>query len=162
MADKDMEKIVDDIDRCILSILQRRGRISNVDLAAEVALSPAACWSRVRQLEEAAIIRGYRAELEPSRLEAGLLAFVEVTLERTSPEGFRAFKHAVMGLPQVQECHMVAGGFDYLIKARVKDMAAYRRFLEDALVSLPGVRGTHTYVVMEEVKNTRELPLTTD
>ena len=154
-----MDKTLDHIDRRILRVLQREGRIANVDLAGRVHLSPAACWARVRALEESGVIRGYRAELDPARLDAGLLAFVEVTLERTSPEGFRAFKESVQRLPQVLECHMVAGGFDYLIKARIGDMAAYRSFLEDALVRLPGVRGTHTYVVMEEVKNTREIAI---
>ena len=154
-----MNKIIDETDRRILTVLQDRGRIANVELAADVGLSPTACWARVRALEEAGVIEGYYAALNPEKLDAGMLAFVEVTLERTTPDVFNEFRAAVLKIPEVLECHMVAGGFDYLVKIRIRDMPGYRAFLEDALVALPGVRGTHTYVVMEEVKNTRAIPI---
>ena len=96
--------------------------------------------------------------LDPTLLNRALLVFIEVVLDRTTPEVFDAFKHSVQIIPEVLECHMVAGGFDYLVKARVKDMAAYREFLGKTLLQ-KGVRETHTYAVMEEVKNTTKLPI---
>ena len=150
---------LDSIDRRILRELQRDGRISNQALAERVNLSPTPCLARVRRLERDGFITGYAAFVDPEKLDAALLVFIEVVLDRTDEGVFDEFKRAVRGMPQVQECQMVAGGFDYLIKARVKDMADYRRFLGRSLVSLPSVRETHTYVVMEEVKATTEIPI---
>ena len=152
----------DDLDRTdkeILRALQADGRMSNVALAERVHLSPAACLERVRALVEGGYIRGFRAMLEPVMLEAGMLVFVHVVLERTTPDVFDAFKASVRIRPEILECHMIAGGFDYLLKARVKDMAAYREFTAAAMWALPGVRETRTCVVMEEVKETIELPI---
>ncbi|MFC4158802.1 leucine-responsive transcriptional regulator Lrp [Chitinimonas lacunae] len=148
-----MSAELDRIDRKILRELQDDGRISNLDLAKRIGLSPTACLERVKRLSRDGYILGYGARLNPEKLDAGLLVFVEVVLDRTTPEVFERFKQAVLDRPEVQECHMVAGGFDYLIKARVKDMKAYRDLLGSALLSLPGVRETHTYAVMEEVKD---------
>ena len=92
-------------------------------------------------------------------LDVALLVFIEVVLDRTTPDVFDAFKRSVQVIPDVLECHMVAGGFDYLIKARVRDMHAYREFLGKSLLQLQGIRETHTYAVMEEVKNTTRLPI---
>jgi len=150
---------LDTIDRRILRELQRDGRISNQALAEKVNLSPTPCLSRVRRLEREGFITGYAAFVDPEKLEAALLVFVEVMLERTDESVFDEFRRAVLGMPQVLECQMVAGGFDYLIKARVNDMDDYRRFLGHSLVSLPSVRETHTYVVMEEVKSTTAIPI---
>ena len=133
--------------------------MSNVALAERVHLSPAACLERVRALVEGGYIRGFRAMLEPVMLEAGMLVFVQVALDRTTPDVFDAFKASVQTRPEILECHMIAGGFDYLLKARVKDMRAYREFTATAMWALPGVRETRTYVVMEEVKETSELPV---
>ncbi|WP_374347008.1 Lrp/AsnC ligand binding domain-containing protein [Chitinimonas sp.] len=144
---------LDRIDRKILRALQDDGRIANVDLARLVGLSATACLERVKRLTRDGYIVGFGARLNPEKLDAGLLVFVEVVLDRTTPEVFERFKQAVLDRPEVQECHMVAGGFDYLIKARVRDMKAYRDLLGSALLSLPGVRETHTYAVMEEVKH---------
>lgn len=144
---------IDRIDRKILRELQDDGRIANVDLARKVGLSATACLERVKRLTREGYILGYGARLNPELLDAGLLVFVEVVLDRTTPDVFEHFKHAVLDRPEVQECHMVAGGFDYLIKARVRDMKAYRELLGGTLLSLPGVRETHTYAVMEEVKH---------
>lgn len=145
--------------REILRVLQAEGRISNVALAEKVHLSPAACFERVRTLTEQGYIRGYRAVLNPFALDAGMMVFVQVVLDRTTPDVFNSFKSAVLARPEIMECHMIAGGFDYLLKARVRDMRAYREFVAKAVWSLPGVRETHTYVVMEEIKETFELPV---
>ncbi|MEO3432793.1 winged helix-turn-helix transcriptional regulator [Inquilinus sp. CAU 1745] len=152
-------RALDAIDRKILRILQEDGRITNVDLSRKVNLSPTPCLERVRRLERDGYILGYRARLDPTKLEAGLLIFAQVTLDRTTPDVFERFKQDVMDVPQVLECHMVAGGFDYLIKVRVADMAAYRLLLGDYLAKLPGILQTHTYVVMEEVKDQPGLPI---
>ncbi len=149
--------MLDKISKKILDELQTDGRISNVDLSARVNLSPAACLERVRKLHEAGYILGYSAQLNPHLLDVSLLVFIEVILERTTPEVFEAFKRSVQTIPEIQECHLVAGGFDYLVKARVKDMNAYREFLGKSLLQLKGVRETHTYAVMEEVKSTTKL-----
>ena len=150
---------LDRADREILRSLQSDGRMSNVALAEKVRLSPAACLERVRSLAAEGYIRGYRALLDPRKLDAGMLVFVQVVLERTTPDVFDAFKAAVLSRPEILECHMIAGGFDYLLKARVRDIRAYRELTARAVWALPGVRETHTYVVMEEVKETSELPL---
>jgi Lrp/AsnC family leucine-responsive transcriptional regulator len=149
---------LDRTDRRILALLQADGRLSVAELARRVHLSATPCLERLRRLERDGYIRGYSAELDPARLGAGLIAFVEILLDRTTPDVFNRFKEAVLSLDPVQECHMVAGGFDYLLKVRVADMAAYRGFLEQ-LAAIPGVQQTHTYVVMEEVKSTRAIPL---
>lgn len=149
----------DQIDRMILSILQREGRISNLDLADRIGLSPTATSERTRRLMKDGLVTGYGARLDPHRLGFGLLVFVEVLLDKTTPDVFDRFAAAVNRAPEVLECHMVAGGFDYLVKTRVRDMAAYRDFLGKVLLGLPGVRETRTYAVMEEVKVDGPLPL---
>lgn len=151
--------MLDDIDRKILKSLQIDGRMTNQALAEACHISPAACFDRVKRLKSNGYILGTMAILDPVKLDRALLIFVEVVLDRTTGDVFEAFARAVSRQPEILECHMVAGGFDYLIKARVKDMAAYRQFLGDALVSLPGVRETRTYAVLEEVKNTLALPV---
>ena len=150
---------LDRIDRRILQQLQDDGRISNLKLAEAVALSPTAVLARVQRLTRDGYIEGYEARLNPKYLGAGMLVFVEVLLDRTTPNVFDEFRAAVQVHPEILECHMVAGGFDYLIKARHADMAAYRRFLGETLLAFPGVRETRTYAVMEEVKNEGPLPL---
>jgi Lrp/AsnC family leucine-responsive transcriptional regulator len=150
---------VDRLDQRILEILQREGRVPYAELARRVSLSPTPCIERVRRLEREGLIREYAAHLDAQRLGAALLAFVEIRLDRTTPEVFDRFREAVLALPEIQECHMVAGGFDYLIKLRVADMQSYRRILGDRLTALPGVEQTHTYFVMEEVKSTHAIPL---
>jgi Lrp/AsnC family leucine-responsive transcriptional regulator len=150
---------IDRIDRKILGVLQDDGRITVTDLAERVGLSATATAERMRRLTRDGYILGFRAELDPVKLGRGLLVFVEVLLDRTSPDVFDAFARQVKRAGEVLECHLVAGGFDYLIKARVRDMAAYRRFLAEVILPLPGVRETRTYAVMEEVKATQALPL---
>ena len=150
---------LDRIDLKILNVLQADGRVSNLKLAEAVALSPTAVLARVQRLTREGYILGYEARLDPVKLGAGLLVFVEVLLDRTTPNVFEAFKAAVQVHPQILECHMVAGGFDYLVKTRVADMQAYREFAGTVLWQLPGVRETRTYAVMEEVKSSTRLPL---
>jgi len=150
---------LDRLDRRLLEVLQSDGRIAIVDLADKIGLSPTATTERVKRLTRDGFILGYTARLDPEKLHRALLVFIEVKLDRTTPDVFERFAQAVGPAPEVLECHMVAGGFDYLVKTRVADMTAYRRFLSDVLLSLPGVRETHTYAVMEEVKNTAALPL---
>jgi len=147
-------RMLDRIDRLILKRLQANGRESVSELAREVHLTTSPCLERVRRLEADGYIEGYAALLNPNALGAGLLAFVEVRVDRTTPEVFQTFRAGVEALEEVVECHMVAGGFDYLIKIRVADMEAYRKFLGERLAILPGIAQTHTYVAMEEVKST--------
>lgn len=154
-----MENDLDRIDRKILSILQEDGRIANLKLAEAVALSPTAVLARVQRLTRDGYILGYEARLNPLKLGAGMLVFVEVLLDRTTPNVFDQFKAAVQVHPEIMECHMVAGGFDYLLKTRSADMNAYRVFAGNVLWQLPGVRETRTYAVMEEVKHTSHLHL---
>ncbi len=150
---------LDRIDRKILQALQEDGRLSNLKLAETVALSPTAVLARVQRLSREGFILGYQARLNADKLGAGLMVFVEVLLDKTTPNIFEAFKAAVQVRPEIMECHMVAGGFDYLLKTRMADMNAYREFAGTVLWQLPGVRETRTYAVMEEVKNTTRLPL---
>ena len=153
------QPVIDRIDLKILNVLQTDGRISNLKLAESVALSPTAVLARVQRLTKAGYILGYEARLNPLKLGVGMMVFVEVLLDRTTPNVFEAFKAAVQVYPEIMECHMVAGGFDYLLKTRMADMAAYRHFAGTALWQLPGVRETRTYAVMEEVKSTTRLNL---
>ncbi|HEY9063447.1 MAG TPA: Lrp/AsnC ligand binding domain-containing protein [Burkholderiaceae bacterium] len=148
---------LDRIDRRILRHLQDDGRISNLKLAEAVSLSATAVLARVQRLTRDGYIQGYEARLNPRLLGAGMLVFVEVLLDRTTPNVFEEFRAAVQVHSEILECHMVAGGFDYLIKTRVADMDAYRTFAGTVLWQLPGVRETRTYAVMEEVKHSSKL-----
>jgi Lrp/AsnC family leucine-responsive transcriptional regulator len=155
-----LEKLeIDRTDRKILALLQEDGRITNLKLAEQVFLSPTATLERVKRLTAEGYILGYRAQLNPHKLGAGMLVFVEILLDRTTPNIFEEFKSAVAAQPDVMECHMVAGGFDYLLKLRVADMDGYRDIANRVLWRLPGVRETRTYAVMEEVKNSANLNL---
>jgi Lrp/AsnC family transcriptional regulator, leucine-responsive regulatory protein len=150
---------LDRIDLAILRQLQQDGRLANTALAQAVALSPTAVLARVQRLTREGYILGYEARLSPTKLGRGMAVFVEVLLDRTTPGVFDAFKAAVQVHGDIMECHLVAGGFDYLLKLRVADMAAYREFAGRVLWQLPGVRETRTYPVMEEIKESSQLPL---
>jgi Lrp/AsnC family leucine-responsive transcriptional regulator len=150
---------LDPIDRRILALLQEDGRLPAVELAERIGLSPTSTGERLRRLQKEGVIMGFRARLDPRRLGLDLVVFVEVSLDKTTADVFERFGEAVRRAPEVLECHMVAGGFDYLVKTRVADMAAYRRFLGEVLLALPGVRETRTYAVMEEVKSDGPLPV---
>jgi Lrp/AsnC family leucine-responsive transcriptional regulator len=153
-----MEQL-DSIDRNILRVLQKNGRISFAELSRTVGLSATPCVERIKRLEREGIIRGYTALINPHYLKAGLVVFVQVTLSRNSQDNFEAFSQAAEALPEIQECYLVSGTFDYLLKARVADMASYRKFYGETLLTLPGVKDCTSYVVMEEVKDTLEVPV---
>ena len=153
---------MDTIDIKILRELQENGRLSNVELARRINLSPTPCLERVRRLERSGIIRKYVALIDPHGLGSAMLVFVQVTLDRMTADVFEQFRDAAVKLPEVLECHMISGGFDYMLKARVRDMLAYKVFLGESLVTLPGVRETHSYVVIEEVKSTTAIPIRED
>ena len=151
------ERPLDRIDRRLLGRLQQDGRTAVAQLAREVHLTVTPTLERVRRLEATGYIEGYFARLNPRRLGLGLLAYVEVSLDRTTPDAFERFKQVMLAHDEVMECHMVAGGFDYLLKVRVTDMESYRRFLGDRIAAVRGVQQTHTYFVMEEVKSTHRI-----
>jgi Lrp/AsnC family leucine-responsive transcriptional regulator len=142
------------IDKDILRILQDDGRITYAELARQVGLTTTPCIERVRRLERDGFIKQYTTVINPEQLDAGLIVFVQIRLDRTSKHTFAQFKEAVMEVPEVQECYLVSGSFDYLIKVRLADMNAYRKFLEESLLSVPAVQESTSVVVMEAVKET--------
>jgi len=144
---------LDRTDRRILDILQRNGRIANVDLAKQVNLTPTPCLERVKRLEKEGFITQYVALLDPVKANAALCAYIEVQLDSTTTDAIRSFNQKMLELEEVLECQMVAGGFDYLIKIRVADMQHYQRFLGGKLSTIKGISQTHTYVVIEDVKS---------
>jgi len=146
-------------DLKILDVLQTTGRISVSDLARQINLSSTPCAQRLRKLELQGVISGYRAVVVPDAIGLDLLVFIQVTLKETDETTLRAFNAAIGRVPNVLECHMVGGDFDYLLKARVAGMTDYRRLLGSEIGSLPMVQGTHSYFVMEEVKEGAPLPL---
>ena len=150
---------LDRIDRQILNIIQRDGRIANVDLAQEIHLSPSPCLERVRKLEKEGFIKKYVGLADPAKLDLGLAAYIQVTLTNTTTADLKQFANHMKELSEVVECHMVAGGFDYLIKIRVPDMIGYQHFLGEKLAAIDIVSQTHTYVVIEEVKSETAMPV---
>jgi Lrp/AsnC family leucine-responsive transcriptional regulator len=150
---------VDETDLRILDLLQRDGRITNLKLAEQLDLLPGTARDRVRRLTREGYILGYEAVLNPIKLAAGVLVFTHVRLEKTGVGVADAFRAAVQVRAEILECHEVAGDFDYLIKTRAADIHAYRGMLASLIWSLPGVRDTRTFAVMEEVKTTTQLPL---
>ena len=150
---------LDRIDRNIVRLLQRDARIAHTELARRVGLSTTPCKERVRRLEREGVIQHYQAVLDPAALDRALVVFVQIRLNRTSQDIFEEFTAAALNLPEVQECYLVSGNFDYLIKARVADMNAYRDLLGETLLTLPGVQESTSYVVMEQVKESLMLPV---
>lgn len=151
---------LDKIDRRILKLLQNDGRISNVRLAETIHLSPTPCLERVKRLEKEGFIKNYVAILDPKMLDAALVSFIEVSLDRTTTKALDKFREVVLNMDEVQECHMVAGGFDYLIKVRTRNMEHYRQFLGEQLSTIEEISSTHTYVVMEEIKASSAIKIT--
>lgn len=143
---------LDRIDRMILEILQNEGRIAISELASRVSLSTTPCSERVKRLERDGIIMGYHARLNPKHLDRNLLVFLEISLSAKSGDVFEQVAKDLMEIPEVQECHLISGDFDYLVKARLKEMSAYRRLLGDLLKKLPSSASSHSYIVMEEIK----------
>ncbi|MCA8298975.1 winged helix-turn-helix transcriptional regulator [Burkholderia sp. AU30198] len=145
---------LDKLDRRILKLLQDDGRMAMKDLAEQVGLTVTPCIERVRRMERDGVITGYHAHVDPHQLDAALLVFVEITLGHKGGNMFEQFRREVMKIDEVLECHLVSGDFDYLIKARIGEMADYRKLLGDILLQLPGAVQSKSYVVMEEIKET--------
>ena len=146
---------IDPIDRSILRVLSRDGRISNVELAHRVNLSASACLRRVQDLERSGVIVGYRAVLDQVLLGKGFLAYVAVGLSQHSKPTDLAFERSIAAAEEVRECHAVAGGFEYLLRVEVRDRAAYKHFHTDVLGALPHVNEITSYVVMGSPKDER-------
>ncbi|WP_374619488.1 Lrp/AsnC ligand binding domain-containing protein [Pandoraea sp.] len=147
-------RTLDRLDRRILALLQQDGRMSMKDLSEQVGLSITPCIERVKRMERDGVIMGYFARVNPAALGAALLVFVEITLDHKSGNMFDQFRREVLRIPEVMECHLISGDFDYLIKARIREMSEYRKLLGDILLQLPGAVQSKSYVVMEEIKET--------
>jgi Lrp/AsnC family leucine-responsive transcriptional regulator len=146
------QPILDRFDAAILRELSIDGRISVTELARRIGLSKSPTQARLRRLEAEGVILGYRALLDPIRIGAAHVAFVEVKLATTREAALAAFNAAVRQVPEIEQCHLIAGNFDYLLKVRTRDIHSYRRVLADHLSTLPHVAATSTYVAMEAVK----------
>ncbi|SFH86654.1 Lrp/AsnC family transcriptional regulator, leucine-responsive regulatory protein [Collimonas sp. OK307] len=158
---KESNRALDKLDRHILRLLQQDGRMSMKDLGEQVGLSITPCIERVKRMERDGVIDGYYARINPAAVGAKLLVFVEITLNQKSAHAFEQFRREVLRIPEVLECHLVSGDFDYLIKARIREMAEYRKLLGDMLLQLPGAAQSKSYVVMEEIKETLALSMET-
>ncbi|SDW16028.1 Lrp/AsnC family transcriptional regulator [Litoreibacter albidus] len=143
---------LDTYDTAILKAVSANGRITVTDLAERINLSKSPTQTRLRRLEKDGYIRGYTAQLNPVKLGLAHIAFVEVKLDDTREKALKAFNVAVLMLPEIEQCHMIAGKFDYLLKVRTPDMRTYRRILGERVSALPHVAHTSTHVVMEAVK----------
>lgn len=158
-AGSDGSNGLDAFDHAILAVLARFGRISVTDLASRIGLSKSPTQSRLRKLEASGVICGYRALIDPIRLGLDHVAFVEVRLSDTRDLALRAFNRAALDVPEIEQVHMIAGNFDYLLKVRTRDMAAYRSVLGEVISQLPHVATTSTFVAMEAVKEDASLAL---
>jgi Lrp/AsnC family leucine-responsive transcriptional regulator len=150
---------LDSIDLKILDNLQREGRLSMTELGERVGLSTSPCSERVKRLEKRGVITGYHARLDPRSIGKTLLVFVEITLSAKSEPIFRKVREEIEAIPEVLECHLVSGSFDYLVKARLEAMTDYRQLLGSMLKKIPVAAQSNSYVVMEEVKDTPVLSL---
>jgi Lrp/AsnC family leucine-responsive transcriptional regulator len=148
-----MDLSLDKTDRKILDIVSADARISITELARQVALSKTPVLARLKRLEKQGVIRGYSAQIDPVRLGLDHVAFVEVKLSDTREKALSAFNAAVAAVPEIEECHMIAGAFDYLLKVRTRDMTRYRIVLGERISSMPHVAHTATHVAMQAVKD---------
>lgn len=153
-------RVLDDIDRRILEVLQDDARISNVDLAGRVGLSPSPCLRRVRELEESGLIRRFVALLDPVAVGLGVSVFIQVRLERQAEQGLGTFEQRILERPEVLECYLMTGDADYLLRVVVPDVAAFERFLLDHLTRIPGVASVKSSFALKQVKYRTALPLT--
>jgi len=151
---------LDRIDRKILDILQRQGRISMTELGEQIGLSTSPCAERVRRMERNGVITGYHAQVDPKSVGKTLLVFVEITLASKSGDVFDQVRKALLHMPEVMACYLVSGNFDYLVKARLNAMPDYRELLSSILQKIPVPSQSHSYVVMEEVKDTAIMNIT--
>jgi Lrp/AsnC family leucine-responsive transcriptional regulator len=143
---------LDGFDRKILDVISVEGRISVTDLSKRIGLSKSPTQARLRRLEETGVVRGYRALFDPIRLGRDHVAFVEVKLSDTRESALSVFNAAVLKIPEIEQCHLIAGAFDYLLKVRTSGMASYRLVLAERISTLPHVASTSTYVAMQAVK----------
>ncbi|MBL9067838.1 MAG: Lrp/AsnC family transcriptional regulator [Sphingopyxis sp.] len=154
MKDAQITVDMDDFDRKILSILRRDGRITFTDLAQRVGLSKTPCQQRVRRLVDKGVITGFAAIIDPAKVGLDHVAFAEVKLSDTREAALKQFNAAVRAIPEVEECHMIASSFDYLLKVRTPDIRRYRIVLGEKISSLPHVASTSTFVAMETISET--------
>ena len=155
---KNSSRVLDKIDLHILAVLQDDARIAMKELAEQVGLSLTPCIARVRRMERDGVITGYHARVNPQAMGLQILVFVEITLHQKSEKAFDRFRRAMLGIPEVMECHLVSGDFDYLIKARIPEMSEYRRLLGEIL-HVADAGQSKSYVVMEELKETLALSI---
>ena len=155
MYDLDLDRI----DRKILAFLQARGRTSNLELADAIGLSAAQCHRRHRRLEEQGYITGYAARLNAARLNLGVTAFIEVTMEKGHIRDLKKFTDVVVDIPEIMECYSVTGDFDYVIKVVARDLKSLSQFLMDQLMRLPGVNSVRSSICLDEIKCSTALPL---
>ena len=157
--DSGKQRQLDRIDFKILKALQKNARLSYVELAQIVGLSTTPCMERVKRLEASGYILGYHADINADALGLELLVFLEITLTVQSPETFQEFKTAAEKFSYVQECHLISGQSDYLLKLRMSDLKNYRKYLGELLLALPHVRESKSHIVMEEAKQSSLMPL---
>ncbi len=150
---------LDDFDRKILAALQRDGRMSNVALSEVVALSPSQCARRLQRLEEIGAIRGYGAFLDPQALGFGIMALVTVTLEKHARADIKEFRDLVLRRPENVECLAITGDGDFQLRIVARDLPSFSRFLMEAIIPMPGVATTRSHIVLEQIKDTHELPI---
>ena len=143
---------LDSYDRQILRAMQENGRLSISDLSDEVGLSKTPCLTRLRRLEAQGYIQRYKGVLDATKIRQDYVTFVQVKLASTTRRQLQAFSDAVQDIPQIQSCHMMSGGYDFLLKIRTRNMRTYRELLGDVLSELPGIAQTSTFPVMETVK----------
>ncbi len=149
----------DEIDRRILTALQENARITNVELAESVGISPSPCWRRVRELEQKGVISSYVTLIDPASIGLPVSVFVQVTLERQVETALEEFEGVVADWPEVMECYLMTGDADYLLRVVVADLAAYHRFLVDHLTRVPGVASIKSSFALKQVKYRTALPL---
>ena len=147
------------IDKKILRLLQEDGRLSNSDLAEKVNISKSACWNKTRALIENGFIKGFKAILNPEKIEIPTLVCVGVVLDRSTPDSFSQFEVSIKDIPEVLECLLLAGEFDYILKIRVKDVNAFNKLHAISLLRLPGIRQLRSFFVLQEIKSTLNLPV---
>ncbi|MBL8700453.1 MAG: Lrp/AsnC family transcriptional regulator [Alphaproteobacteria bacterium] len=156
---KESSPILDEIDRRILGELQRDGRLTNQDLAGRVGMSASPCWRRVRAMEDAGVIKGYAALVEPAALGLHVTVFTQVSLERQQEKGLQVFERAVGAWPEIMECYLMTGDADYLLRVVVPSLAAYEQFLMQKLTRIPGIASIKSSFALRSVKYRTDLPI---
>lgn len=152
-----MDRVLDQIDKNILRVIQREGRIPVVELAERVNVTKSPCLIRLRKLEKDGFIKGYRADIDAHKVDQSHLVYVQVKLKNTSRKKLNEFNAAVRDIPEILSCHMMSGGYDYLLKVRSKNVQTYSLFMADILSDLPSVQQTSTFPVLQEVKESSAL-----